>query len=232
MDEDDTNKKELKTLSITDQQNRISLKDVQSFRKLDIRVSVFTSAQDGKPLQDDVRLCLGDALKKAQDHNQRQVKDESKDHYPKPFELGNHKECTRKLPLMGLCPLGQKGRSGHMGYQYHEEETYTMPDRAVQPNLLSRGKLVRVCIMSLELGTIIARNYTQPKRPQNSDYFKDKMLVMQAQENGAVLDEEKLLFLAGEQGNTFDAYIDNQPVQDLALNEDNIFQADECDAFD
>ncbi|GJS48772.1 integrase, catalytic region, zinc finger, CCHC-type containing protein [Tanacetum coccineum] len=60
----------------------------------------------------------------------------------------------------------------------------------------------------------------------------DKMLLMQAQENGAVLDEEELLFLAGEQVNTFDADVDNQPVQDLALNEDNIFQADECDAFD
>ncbi|GJW20462.1 hypothetical protein Tco_0031084 [Tanacetum coccineum] len=58
------------------------------------------------------------------------------------------------------------------------------------------------------------------------------MLLMQAQENGTVLDEEELLFLAGEQGNTFDADVDNQPVQDLALNEDNIFQADECDAFD
>ncbi|GJV52390.1 hypothetical protein Tco_1448131 [Tanacetum coccineum] len=56
----------------------------------------------------------------------------------------------------------------------------------------------------------IARNCTQPKRPQNSDYFKDKMLLMQAQEND----------------------VDNQPVQDLALNEDKIFQEDECDAFD
>ncbi|GJR14329.1 integrase, catalytic region, zinc finger, CCHC-type containing protein [Tanacetum coccineum] len=78
----------------------------------------------------------------------------------------------------------------------------------------------------------IARNYTQQNRPWNSDYFKDKMLLMQAQENGAVLDEEELLLLAGEQGNTFDADVDNQPVQDLALNEDNIFQTDECDAFD
>ncbi|GJX46812.1 retrovirus-related pol polyprotein from transposon TNT 1-94 [Tanacetum coccineum] len=79
----------------------------------------------------------------------------------------------------------------------------------------------------------IARNYTKPKRPQNSDYFKDKMLLMQAQENGAVLDEEELLFLAGEQTNTFDADVDNQPVRDLALNKDNIFKADECDdAFD
>ncbi|GJW79710.1 gag-pol polyprotein [Tanacetum coccineum] len=38
-----------------------------------------------------------------------------------------------------------------------------------------------------------------------NETVKDKMLLMQAQENGAVLDEEELLFLAGEQGNTFDA---------------------------
>ncbi|GJZ70586.1 retrovirus-related pol polyprotein from transposon TNT 1-94 [Tanacetum coccineum] len=49
----------------------------------------------------------------------------------------------------------------------------------------------------------IARNCTQPKRPQNSEYFKDKMLLMQAQEN-----------------------------RDLALNVDNVFQADDCYAFD
>ena len=55
---------------------------------------------------------------------------------------------------------------------------------------------------------------------------------MQAQENGAALDEEELLFLAGDEGNTFDADVDDQPVQDLALNDPNIFQADDCDAFD
>nr|GFA65513.1 hypothetical protein [Tanacetum cinerariifolium] len=49
----------------------------------------------------------------------------------------------------------------------------------------------------------ITRNCTQPKRPRNSEYYKDKMLLMQAQENG-----------------------------DLALNLDNVFQANNCDAFD
>nr|GFC56485.1 hypothetical protein [Tanacetum cinerariifolium] len=49
----------------------------------------------------------------------------------------------------------------------------------------------------------IAQNSTPPKRPQNSKYYKDKMLLMQAQEN-----------------------------EDLALNVDNVFQADDCDAFD
>ncbi|GJV76857.1 hypothetical protein Tco_1508441 [Tanacetum coccineum] len=41
----------------------------------------------------------------------------------------------------------------------------------------------------------IARECTQPKRPLDSDYFKDKMLLMNAHENGVVLDEEQLLFL-------------------------------------
>ncbi|GKC29687.1 retrovirus-related pol polyprotein from transposon TNT 1-94 [Tanacetum coccineum] len=78
----------------------------------------------------------------------------------------------------------------------------------------------------------IARNCTQPKRPQNSEYFKDKMLLMQAQENGVALDEEQLLFLAGGQDNAVDEDVDEQPVHDLALNVDNMFQVDDCHAFD
>ncbi|GJY69502.1 RNA-directed DNA polymerase, eukaryota [Tanacetum coccineum] len=42
-------------------------KGVKASANSDIMYS-FTSAQDGNPLQDDVRLCLGDDLKKAQDH--------------------------------------------------------------------------------------------------------------------------------------------------------------------
>ncbi|GKC41944.1 hypothetical protein Tco_1059666 [Tanacetum coccineum] len=78
----------------------------------------------------------------------------------------------------------------------------------------------------------IARQSTHPKRPQNPKYFKYKMLLMQAQENGVVLDEEQLLFIAGGQTNMFDDDVDEAPVQDLALNEDNVFQADQCDSFD
>ncbi|GKE63074.1 retrovirus-related pol polyprotein from transposon TNT 1-94, partial [Tanacetum coccineum] len=78
----------------------------------------------------------------------------------------------------------------------------------------------------------IARQCTHLKRPYNSEYFKDKMLLMQAQENGVVLDEEQLLFIAGGQTNTFDDDVDEARVQDLALNEDNVLQANQCDAFD
>nr|GEU35971.1 copia protein [Tanacetum cinerariifolium] len=78
----------------------------------------------------------------------------------------------------------------------------------------------------------IARNYTQPKRPQNLEYFKGKMLLTRAQENRVALDEEQLFFIAGGQDNVVDEDMDEQPVQDLALNVDNMFQADNYDAFD
>ncbi|GJR00552.1 integrase, catalytic region, zinc finger, CCHC-type containing protein [Tanacetum coccineum] len=78
----------------------------------------------------------------------------------------------------------------------------------------------------------IARECPRPKRLQDSDYFKDKMLLMQAQESGAVLDEEQSLFLAGEQVTNVDDDVDDSPENDLALNVDHIFKADECDAFD
>ncbi|GJS27767.1 hypothetical protein Tco_0488387 [Tanacetum coccineum] len=52
------------------------------------------------------------------------------------------------------------------------------------------------------------------------------------QENGAVLDEEQSLFLAGEQVTNFDDDVDDSPENDLALNVDHIFEADQCDAFD
>nr|GFC32274.1 retrovirus-related Pol polyprotein from transposon TNT 1-94 [Tanacetum cinerariifolium] len=54
----------------------------------------------------------------------------------------------------------------------------------------------------------IARNCTQPKRLQNCEYYKDKMLLMQAQENGVALDVERLLFLAGGHDNAFDDDVD------------------------
>nr|GEX20878.1 retrovirus-related Pol polyprotein from transposon TNT 1-94 [Tanacetum cinerariifolium] len=53
-----------------------------------------------------------------------------------------------------------------------------------------------------------------------------------AQENGEALDAEQLLFLTSGQDNAFDDDVDEQPVQDLALNVDNVFQADDYDAFD
>ncbi|GJY81506.1 hypothetical protein Tco_0494257 [Tanacetum coccineum] len=48
-----------------------------------------------------------------------------------------------------------------------------------------------------------------------------------AQENGVSLNEEQLLFITGGQYNVVDKDVDEKPVQDLALNVDNVFQADD-----
>nr|GEV26763.1 integrase, catalytic region, zinc finger, CCHC-type, peptidase aspartic, catalytic [Tanacetum cinerariifolium] len=74
-------------------------------------------------------------------------------------------------------------------------------------------------------GAVAAGNSKVQNRVDNAnpDYFEDKMLLMQAQENGVVLDEEQLLFIVGGQAKTFDDDMDETPVKYLALDEDNIF---------
>nr|GFA66777.1 integrase, catalytic region, zinc finger, CCHC-type, peptidase aspartic, catalytic [Tanacetum cinerariifolium] len=51
-------------------------------------------------------------------------------------------------------------------------------------------------------------------------------------ENEVALDVEQLLFIVDGQENDVDKDMDEQPVQALALNVDNIFQEDDCDASD
>ncbi|GJU77843.1 hypothetical protein Tco_1274913 [Tanacetum coccineum] len=110
-----------------------SHKGVKASANSDI-VYFFTSAQDGDPLQDDVRLCLGDDLKKAQDHNQRQVKDESKDHYPK-YETTviwyvKMKEKQLRLSNVSKIIAGQRTIIGVAVRDYRTEELDQMRTRS------------------------------------------------------------------------------------------------------
>ncbi|GJV07200.1 retrovirus-related pol polyprotein from transposon TNT 1-94 [Tanacetum coccineum] len=123
----------------------------------------------------------------------------------------------------------------------HEDKATDQDDRVVVQDVRGRYKceysrktiseeLCKRSCWNWECGRIGAHctvNVQPTKRPQDSDYFKDKMLLMHAYENEVVLDEEQLLFLAGEQVTNFDDDVD-----DLALNVDHVFEADQCDAFD
>ncbi|GJS36160.1 hypothetical protein Tco_0534542 [Tanacetum coccineum] len=55
----------------------------------------------------------------------------------------------------------------------------------------------------------MARQCTQPKRPRNADWFKEKILLIQAHESGVVLDEEQLAFLANLGTDDLDAFDSN-----------------------
>ncbi|GJZ73878.1 integrase, catalytic region, zinc finger, CCHC-type containing protein [Tanacetum coccineum] len=50
----------------------------------------------------------------------------------------------------------------------------------------------------------MARQCTQPKRPRNAAWFKEKLMLAEAREAGQILDEEKLVFLANP--DDLDAY--------------------------
>ncbi|GKF74257.1 retrovirus-related pol polyprotein from transposon TNT 1-94, partial [Tanacetum coccineum] len=41
----------------------------------------------------------------------------------------------------------------------------------------------------------MARQCTQPKRPRNTEWFKEKLMLAEAQEAGQILDEEQFAFL-------------------------------------
>ncbi|GJR50367.1 reverse transcriptase domain-containing protein [Tanacetum coccineum] len=61
-------------------------------------------------------------------------------------------------------------------------------------NITNQSKVIR-CYNCKGKGHM-ARHCTQPKRPKNSEWFKEKMLLAQALEAGVILDEEQLAFLA------------------------------------
>nr|GEV97605.1 hypothetical protein [Tanacetum cinerariifolium] len=71
----------------------------------------------------------------------------------------------------------------------------------------------------------MARQCTQPKRARNVAWFKEKLMLAEAQEAGQILDEEQLAFLA-------DPGISEAPVAHQTIPQNLAFQTDDLDAYD
>ncbi|GJU80571.1 putative reverse transcriptase domain-containing protein [Tanacetum coccineum] len=71
----------------------------------------------------------------------------------------------------------------------------------------------------------MARQCTQPKRPRNAAWFKEKAMLAEAQESGQILDEEQLAFLADP------GILDGQASQTTIPN-NAAFQTEDLDAYD
>ncbi|GKB90545.1 putative ribonuclease H-like domain-containing protein [Tanacetum coccineum] len=71
----------------------------------------------------------------------------------------------------------------------------------------------------------MARQCTQPKRPRNAAWYKDKAMLAEAQEAGQILDEEQLAFLADP------GVPDGQAVQTIIPN-NAAFQTKDLDTYD
>ncbi|GJU34460.1 retrovirus-related pol polyprotein from transposon TNT 1-94 [Tanacetum coccineum] len=71
----------------------------------------------------------------------------------------------------------------------------------------------------------MARQCTQPKRPRNAAWFKEKLMLAEAQETGQILDEEKLAFVA-------DPGISEATVAQLTIPQNSAFQTEDLNAYD
>ncbi|GKD00147.1 retrovirus-related pol polyprotein from transposon TNT 1-94 [Tanacetum coccineum] len=91
-------------------------------------------------------------------------------------------------------------------------------------NTAGQAKVIR-CYNCQEEGHM-ARQCTKPKRPRNSTWFKEKMLLVEALESRVALDEEHMAFLADIR----DTVTTGQESQEIPT--PAIFQTDNFDAFD
>nr|GEW45971.1 hypothetical protein [Tanacetum cinerariifolium] len=71
----------------------------------------------------------------------------------------------------------------------------------------------------------MSKQCTKPKRKQDDSWFKDKVLLAQAQANGQILDEEELAFLA-------DPGIAEGQATQTVITHNAAYQADDLDAYD
>nr|GFC03431.1 hypothetical protein [Tanacetum cinerariifolium] len=70
----------------------------------------------------------------------------------------------------------------------------------------------------------ISKQCTKPKRKRDAEWFKDKVLLVQAQANGHVLQEEELEFLA-------DPEIAESSSNQTVVTNNAAYQADDLDAY-
>ncbi|GKB01466.1 retrovirus-related pol polyprotein from transposon TNT 1-94 [Tanacetum coccineum] len=71
----------------------------------------------------------------------------------------------------------------------------------------------------------MSKQCTKPKRKRDDSWFKDKVLLVQAQANGQILHEEELSFLADP------GIVEGQAIQTV-ITHNAAYQADDLDAYD
>ncbi|GJU02794.1 hypothetical protein Tco_1113132 [Tanacetum coccineum] len=71
----------------------------------------------------------------------------------------------------------------------------------------------------------MSKQFTEPKRKRDDSWFKDKVLLVQAQANGQILHEEELSFLA-------DPRITEEQATQTVITHNAAYQAEKLDAYD
>ncbi|GKD99654.1 hypothetical protein Tco_1387638, partial [Tanacetum coccineum] len=89
----------------------------------------------------------------------------------------------------------------------------------------SYGKQRTVICYNCKGEGYMSKQCTKPKRKRDDSWFKDKVLLLQAQENGQILHEEELAFLV-------DPRIAKGQATQTVITHNAAYQADDLDAYD
>ncbi|GJW23884.1 integrase, catalytic region, zinc finger, CCHC-type containing protein [Tanacetum coccineum] len=115
-------------------------------------------------------------------------------------------------PLQGRQNSYAAGTSGTRANTSGTGENYSGPQRVVKCfNCQGEGHMARQC--------------PKPKRKRDATWFREKVLLVEAQGNGKVLTEEELEFLA-------DPGIAEGPVSQSVITHNAAYQVDNLDAYD
>nr|GFA71849.1 hypothetical protein [Tanacetum cinerariifolium] len=95
----------------------------------------------------------------------------------------------------------------------------------VASRYLATNNQLRTSSNPRQQATINNGRYTKPRRKRDAEWFKNKGLLVQAQANGQVLQEEELEFLA-------DPGIQESSSNQMVITNNAAYQADDLDAYD
>nr|GEV50281.1 hypothetical protein [Tanacetum cinerariifolium] len=116
----------------------------------------------------------------------------------------------------------------------HQQSDFSQPDSGIIVPVFQKGDDPINAInhiMAFLIAVVTSRRRTmskqctKPKRKKDEAWFKDKVLLVQAQENGQILHEEELGFLA-------DPGIAEAQITQYFITNNAAYQADDLDAYD
>nr|GEV29285.1 hypothetical protein [Tanacetum cinerariifolium] len=117
----------------------------------------------------------------------------------------------------------KKGESLQYALSVHQKSDFSQPDTGLVVLVFQKGDDLIDAINHMM--SFLTVQCTKPKRKRDEAWFKDKVLLVQAQANGQVLHEEELEFLA-------DPGIAKTQSTQYVVTNNVAYQADDLDAYD
>ncbi|GKB46436.1 retrovirus-related pol polyprotein from transposon TNT 1-94 [Tanacetum coccineum] len=148
------------------------------------------------------------------------------DHIARTYTQSKKIQCLKQQMLLAqLQEAGiQLGKGRQVSFTAGTTRIFTLGNNSGASGSNTAKQRVVICNNCKGEGHM-SRQCTNPRRPRDNTWFKDKVLLVEAQANGQILHDEKLAFLADL------GVVEGQATQTVITN--NVaYQANDLDAYD